>query len=85
MLIRFSVTDRKYMIIAHIYLMHVFIMARAHDARVYSRILQLVFFHTFIRTFIYSNHFPVMIQYNHILKDQIYQLHRLPNDSDMRM
>ena len=80
MLIRFSVTDRKYMII-HIYIWCTCLLWRAHLARAYTQdFYSKSFFHTFISTFIYSNHFPVMIQFA-IIFEKI----KFINYSDSRM
>ena len=77
MLIRFSVSDRKYMIIAHIYLMHVFIVARAYT-------------HDFFFTLLYAFSFTIsifLLWYNAIIFKKIKFINytRLPNDSNMCM
>ena len=80
-MVRFHATDRKYINIAHIYFMHVFIMARvyAHD------------FHSqYFFTLLYAVSFTVtifLLWYNAIIfiKIKFINYTRLPNDSNMCM
>ena len=62
--IRFDLTDRKYMIIAHIYFMRAFIIVRAHIVRAYFHDVDGYCFviHSFIGKFIYSKTFSAIFQ-----------------------
>ena len=63
-----NVSDRKYTIIAHTYFMRALFMTRAHIARAFSRFHGQCFFNTFISSFIYSDHFLVMIRFSLMIR-----------------